>query len=112
MKTFENRIFNYVESFWLRHKLTKEPSIREVARGINNGSKKVYEAIDGGMYCGTDSNLWIESYDDIPDHGRIDFDNIFVGCDSPKIVKKWYEVMNVCPKCNRLKIKNNKCSCK
>jgi hypothetical protein len=110
--TFESKIFNYVENFWLRHALTKEPSIREVARGINSGSKMVYEAIDGGMYCGTDSNLWIESYDDIPDHGRIDFNNIFIGCDSPKIVKKWHEVMNVCEKCYRLKAKNGECACK
>lgn len=101
-KTIEERIFTYVENFWLRHNLEQEPTIREVARGINSGSKKVYDAIESGNDYGKGNDLWIESIDDIPERGRIDYDEIFIGCDSPKIDKKWYEVMRICEKCHRM----------
>ena len=71
-----------MSNFWLHYNLEQEPSVRQVALGIRSGSKKVYDAIENGNSYGEGNDLWIESIDDIPERGRIDYDSIFIGCDS------------------------------
>jgi hypothetical protein len=87
MKRLEDRIFIYVENFCLRHSLEKTPTIREVARGLNTGSKKILEAIGDGS-----GRVWTESYYGAEEDN---IDDTFVSVDSEKIDKKFFEIMNI-----------------
>jgi len=49
----EQRIQNYAERFFLKSGMQSWPDIRTVARGLNVGMSKVFEAVEEGHLCFT-----------------------------------------------------------
>lgn len=80
------RIFRYVERFALRHGLEQYPTLREIARGLNTGARKVEEAVEGEGDC----RMWTESYFSVVPPTA---DDTFVNVDSPKLDEAFRRIM-------------------
>jgi hypothetical protein len=85
--SLSERVFRYVERYALRTGLEQYPTLREVARGLSTGSRKVEEAVEEDRY-----RMWTESYFTTTPPAT---DETFVNVDSPKLDALWRRRMGI-----------------
>lgn len=79
----EQKVQNYVEGYFLRHHMTKWPSLAKVARRFRMGIKRMLDLIEDDYRC--DTQGWNCEFEGVGDMGN----TLEVYTDTPQIEDAW-----------------------